>query len=136
MCGIFGLLLKSQARRSHANFSFRHLYNQLQTIKGRGPENTNLVQVSKSLIMGFQRLRIVDASPAGDQPLRKGNISVIANAEIYNFKALKEKYGFKHETGSDCEIFLHLYEKFGHPENFIHELDGVFAFVLHDADKN
>jgi asparagine synthase (glutamine-hydrolysing) len=86
--------------------------------------------------MGFQRLRIVDASPAGDQPLRKGNISVIANAEIYNFKDIKEKYGFTHETGSDCEIFLHLYEKFGHPENFIHELDGVFAFVLHDADKN
>jgi len=68
--------------------------------------------------------------------LRKGKISVIANAEIYNFKALKEKYGFTHETASDCEIFLHLYEKFGHPDNFIHELDGVFAFVLHDAEKN
>ena len=81
-------------------------------------------------------MRIVDASPAGDQPLRKGHISVIANAEIYNFEALKEKYGFTHETGSDCEIFLHLYEKFGHPENFINELDGVFAFVLHDAEKN
>lgn len=26
-----------------------------------------------------------------------------------------------------------MYEKFGHPKNFIDELDGVFAFVLHDA---
>jgi asparagine synthetase B (glutamine-hydrolysing) len=88
MCGIFGLLLKSQARQvsHHANFSFRHLWNQLHTLKGRGPENTNLLQVSDSLIMGFQRLRIVDASPAGDQPLRRGNVSVIANAEIYNFQ--------------------------------------------------
>lgn len=26
-----------------------------------------------------------------------------------------------------------MYEKFGHPKNFIDELDGVFAFVLHDS---
>jgi len=26
--------------------------------------------------------------------LKRGNITVIANAEIYNYKELKEKYGF------------------------------------------
>lgn len=46
---------------------------------------------------------------------------------------LKEKHGFEFESGSDCEIFLHLFEKFGSVEGFINELDGVFAFVLHDA---
>jgi len=65
-----------------------------------------------------------------------GNISVIANAEIYNFKALKEKYGFKFSSDSDCEIFLHLYKKFGSVDAFINELDGVFAFIIHDADKD
>jgi len=59
---------------------------------------------------------------------------VIANAEIYNYKELKEKYGFEFESSSDCEIFLHLYEKFGNVESFINELDGVFAFVLHDGN--
>ena len=63
-------------------------------------------------------------------------MSVIANAEIYNYQALKDKYGFKFESNSDCEIFLHLYEKFGSVDKFINELDGVFAFILHDADKN
>ena len=67
--------------------------------------------------------------------MKKGNVSVIANAEIYNFEALKEKYGFTFESASDCEIFLHLYEKFGSVDKFINELDGVFAFILHDADK-
>jgi len=81
-------------------------------------------------------LRINDTSVAGDQPLRRGNISVCANAEIYNYKELKEKYGFKFESHSDCEIFLHLYEKFGSVDKFIDELDGVFAFILHDGDKN
>jgi asparagine synthase (glutamine-hydrolysing) len=47
---------------------------------------------------------------------------------------LKEKYGFKFETNSDCEIFLHLYEKFGSVEKFIHELDGVFAFMIHNGE--
>jgi len=91
--------------------------------------------MSQQLILGFQRLRINDTSEAGDQPLVRGNISVIANAEIYNYEAIKAKYGFKFETSSDCEIFLHLYEKFGSVDKFINELDGVFAFIIHDADK-
>jgi asparagine synthase (glutamine-hydrolysing) len=49
---------------------------------------------------------------------------------------LKAKYGFEFETGSDCEILLHLYEKYGNIADFIDELDGVFAFIVHDADKN
>jgi asparagine synthase (glutamine-hydrolysing) len=93
-----------------------------------------LRRVSDNLILGFQRLRICDTSEAGDQPLRRGNITVIANAEIYNYKQLKEKYGFKFESNSDCEIFLHLYEKFGSVDKFIDELDGVFAFMIHDGE--
>lgn len=73
-------------------------------------------------------------SEAGDQPLRKGKITVIANAEIYNYKALKEKYGFTFQSSSDCEILLHLYEKYGSVDKFIDELDGVFAFVIHDGN--
>lgn len=61
-------------------------------------------------------------------------MSVIANAEIYNYKELKEKYGFKFESSSDCEIFLHLYEKFGSVDKFINELDGVFAFMIHNGE--
>lgn len=62
----------------------------------------------------------------------RGKVSVICNGEIYNYKDIKEKYGFEFQSGSDCEILLHLYEKFGNVEEFIDELDGVFAFVLHD----
>ena len=80
-------------------------------------------------------MRINDLSEAGDQPFIKGNISVIANAEIYNYQHLKDKYGFQTQSNSDCEIILHLYEKYGSVDKFIDELDGVFAFILHDADK-
>jgi asparagine synthetase B (glutamine-hydrolysing) len=47
---------------------------------------------------------------------------------------LKEKYGFEFKSHSDCEIFLHLYEKFGNIDGFINELNGVFAFIIHDGN--
>ena len=68
MCGIFGYLLRnsgSAAAKQH-QFSFRQLWNSLHTLKGRGPENTNLLQVSQNLVLGFQRLRINDVSESGD----------------------------------------------------------------------
>lgn len=94
-----------------------------------------LKQIAKNVIFGFQRLRINDMSEAADQPLTRGKVSVICNGEIYNFAELKEKYGFKFESGTDCEVLLHLYEKFGNVADFIDQLDGVFAFVLNDDEK-
>lgn len=82
--------------------------------------------------MGFNRLRINDLSPNADMPMRRNDVSMVANAEIYNYKALQLKYGFKFTTDSDCEILLHLYEKFGNVIDFVNELDGVFAFLIHD----
>ena len=135
MCGIFGYLIMSgNTQANQPTFSWRHLWNSLYTIKGRGPDNMQLKQIGDNLVLGFQRLRINDCSSAGDQPLHKGKISVACNGEIYNFKDLKEKYDFKFESGCDCEVLLHMYEKFGDVGQWIDELDGVFAFAIHDGN--
>jgi len=135
MCGIFGYLIMGENNQvNQLCFSWRHLWNSLYTLKGRGPDNMQLKKVADNLILGFQRLRINDTSEAGDQPLVKGKISVICNGEIYNYKDLKEKYGFKFESSSDCEILLHMYEKFGDISKWIDELDGVFACIIHDGN--
>ena len=136
MCGILAYLLKQSKYNPNLNtMSYRMIWNELKKQHGRGPDNTKLERISSNAILGFNRLRIVDTSEAGDQPLKRGSVSVIANAEIYNYQALKDKYGFKFESGSDCEIFLHLYEKYnGDVKAFINELDGVFAFVIHDSE--
>jgi asparagine synthase (glutamine-hydrolysing) len=135
MCGIFAYLLKQcKSNPNISSTSWRRLYNELLKTQGRGPDNVRLERVSPDLILGFNRLRINDVSEAGDQPLRRGKITVIANAEIYNYKEIKEKYGFTFQSSSDCEILLHLFEKFGNVESFIDELDGVFAFVIHDGN--
>ena len=131
MCGIFAMLVR---KSNILSFSYRNLWNNLFRTVCRGPDNMQLDRVSEKLVVGFNRLRINDLSSAGDQPLKMGNVTVIANAEIYNYEALKDKYGFDFKTSTDCEIFLHMYKKFGHVKNFINELDGVFAFILHDGD--
>lgn len=46
-------------------------------------------RIDENIIMGFNRLRIMDITKKGDQPLIKNNIYLIANAEIYNYDILK-----------------------------------------------
>ena len=106
----------------------------------RGPDNSqykisNLF--NKNIFLGFHRLSINDLSNNGNQPLNIKNYSnlyLICNGEIYNYKILEKKYGFKLQTGSDCEIILHLYNM--KKEKLLNELDGVFSFVIYDNTHN
>ncbi len=58
---------------------------------------------------------------------------MICNGEIYNWRQLCEANGFKLSSGSDCEVIVHMYKKYG-IEKTIKSLDGVFAFVLSDLN--
>ncbi|GBG69620.1 hypothetical protein CBR_g4450 [Chara braunii] len=55
------------------------------------------------------------------------------NGEIYNHEELRKKFKDSHKfhTASDCEVIAHLYEEIG--EDVVHELDGMFSFVLYDS---
>ena len=108
--------------------------------KHRGPDNSQykiLDYEDNKVFLGFHRLSINDLSPKGNQPLihpNYPNLYLICNGEIYNFKELEKKYGFKLKSGSDCEIILHLYNM--KKEKCINELDGVFSFVIYDSINN
>jgi asparagine synthase (glutamine-hydrolysing) len=75
---------------------------------------------------------------SGGQPLyspdRRQVLAV--NGEIYNHLAirdsLKGRYDFR--TGSDCEVILALYREKG--IDFLEDLNGIFAFVLYDEEKD
>ena len=57
----------------------------------------------------------------------------MCNREIYNHKELYKYLDVTPKSGSDCEVILHCYEKFG-IEYTMKILDG-FAFILVDLDK-
>jgi len=66
--------------------------------------------------IAHERLSIVDPD-SGEQPLfsKDGTISLAANGEIYNHRELKEGplAGAYFSSGSDCEVMIPLYEKYG-----------------------
>ncbi len=132
MCGISGILnigrQKPELREKALRMS--------QKLRHRGPDWSG-IYVGGSAIMCHERLSIVDPE-SGQQPLyapdRKQVLAV--NGEIYNHRDIrqryKDKYGFR--TGSDCEVILALYRDKG--IDFLEELNGIFAFVLYDEEKD
>lgn len=100
----------------------------------RGPDNVNSFQ-DESITLIHNRLSIIDISNHANQPFHtEQNNSIVFNGEIYNYKELKQKYGLVCKTSSDTEVILRLYEKIG--LDFIHELNGIFAFAIYDRQKN
>ena len=114
------------------DLSFKDINNAIKLLNLRGPDNNIYKEINKSKHMGFARLSINDVSTNGDQPLIKDdNYFLICNGEIYNHKELKEENNFITKSNSDCEIIIHMYEKYG-IEHTLKSLDGVFGFVLYD----
>jgi asparagine synthase (glutamine-hydrolysing) len=107
----------------------------LDALVHRGPNDRGLHSREK-MIFGHTRLSIVDVAH-GHQPILNadGSKGLIANGEIYNFRAIRERLAdqYPFQTHSDSEVILALYEERG-PE-CVHELDGMFAFALFDNDS-
>lgn len=127
MCGLFGYF-GSKVSKSDLNYYF-------EKIRHRGPDSSIFKVIHDSVVLGFHRLAINGTSPESNQPMYKDGVYLIANAEIFNYKQLANKYNIQLVSGSDCEIILQLY--FQLPINeLVKELDGEFAFVIYDSVKD
>ena len=107
-------------------------------IQYRGPDNTQHRSFDEDVHFSFYRLSIMDLTDDGNQPMchpDDSDLILVCNGEIYNHTELKERYQFNFASGSDSEIILHMYKKWG-LKRTLYELDGVFAFVLFDRKKN
>jgi asparagine synthase (glutamine-hydrolysing) len=124
MCGIFALL-------NQKNISPMEIDYEFMKGKNRGPEFSKLETNYMKMVLGFHRLAINGLNTESNQPIVIDNIVLICNGEIYNYKTLYEYMGVTPLTGSDCEVIIYLYLKYG-IEQTLTMLDGVFAFVLYD----
>ena len=123
MCGIFALLNSSYDNNS--------INNEFMKGKSRGPEFSKLNYSYLKMILGFHRLAINGLNNESNQPLVIDDIILICNGEIYNYKKLYETMNITPVTGSDCEVIIHLYIKYGIEQTLV-MLDGVFSFILYD----
>jgi len=109
--------------------------SEFQKIKYRGPDNTVAADFGKKGWMGFHRLKIIDTSDDGNQPLISKNLHMVANGEVYNYQSLMEEYKDKYEfqSESDCEVILPMFKELGMEET-ARRLDAEFVCVLYDAE--
>jgi len=123
MCGIFAALETKKDQKV--------LKSHFEKIKHRGPDHSEYVSINDKISMGFHRLAINGQNLESNQPFHFDNVWLIANAEIFNFKALAQKYNFEMQTESDCEVLIYMYRRFG-IERTLDEITAEFAFVLFD----
>jgi asparagine synthase (glutamine-hydrolysing) len=124
MCGIFALLNSIGA-------SCETISQEFMKGQRRGPEFSKLDTNYIGMTLGFHRLAINGLNEASNQPLVIDDVVLICNGEIYNYKQLYKDMGVEPVTGSDCEVIIHLYRKYGIEQTLL-MLDGVYAFVLYD----
>ncbi|ASB49690.1 asparagine synthase B [Alkalitalea saponilacus] len=107
--------------------------HEFEKIQYRGPDNTIIRDFGEEGWMGFHRLKIMDLSDAGNQPLTHNNIHLVCNGEVYNFRELKKKYetGFEFQSESDCEVMLPLFLEKG-IVGMAKELDAEYVCVIYD----
>jgi asparagine synthase (glutamine-hydrolysing) len=92
---------------------------------------------SATLGLVHRRLSIIDLEASGHQPMQHQEYWLVYNGEIYNYRELREELardGVAFKTGSDSEVLLAAYAKWGSAcvQHFI----GMWAFALYDRVRN
>ncbi len=132
MCGISGFI--------NTSFEKNQLDNMLLHMQHRGPDDKGVfIKPDNAIGLGQVRLSIIDLSEQGHQPMfsADGNYVIVFNGEIYNFKDIKlnlQTLGSSFKSNSDTEVLLHAYQKWG--TACLEQLNGMFAFAIHDIAKN
>lgn len=127
MCGIAGIIgTNSQTSMLNEMLKIQH---------HRGPDYTGKF-VEKDVVLGHNRLSIIDLSEDANQPFYGSDkrYILVFNGEIYNYLELRAdlepKYNFK--TQSDTEVLLAAYVTWG--EAMLSKLNGMFSFAIWDRN--
>ena len=130
MCGIAGMAGVKDAEL---------LGEMLRITAHRGPDDSGTfitgTTVRNSAAIGNNRLKILDLSSAGHQPMASpdGDVWVVYNGEIFNYPELRDELladGCVFRSHSDTEVLPLLWLKYG--EQMVDRLNGMFAFAIWD----
>jgi asparagine synthase (glutamine-hydrolysing) len=132
MCGVAGIFDLQSERVFDASLLQR--MNEVQ--HHRGPDEGG-VHLEPGVALAHRRLSIIDLS-SGQQPMfsADGNLCVVYNGEIYNFKALADELkarGHVFRTRCDTEVILYAWQEWG--ERCVERFRGMFAFALYDRNR-
>ena len=132
MCGIAGFVSTETAVEPSSVDAVRRMTDRMRL---RGPDAEGM-WTGQGVILGHRRLAILDLDARSNQPMAwsDGDLTMVFNGEIYNFRELKselEGQGVVFRTTSDTEVLLALYAREG--ERMLPRLRGMFALAIWDA---
>jgi asparagine synthase (glutamine-hydrolysing) len=98
----------------------------------RGPDGEGLF-LSGEIAMSHRRLRILDLSDEGRQPMKSpdGRFTMVFNGELFNYVELKAELGGEFRSTGDTEVLLEACARWG-VERALARTVGMFAFALWD----
>jgi len=127
MCGIYG---------TTTHFTKEVVKKKLKRISFRGPDYTSIIE-NNNVILGHNRLSIIDLNPRSHQPFKYNEIFIVFNGEVYNFHELRNtliQKGYKFYTESDTEVVCASYLEYG--KECVNYFNGMFSFVIQDTRNN
>jgi asparagine synthase (glutamine-hydrolysing) len=132
MCGICGIY----NMQSGEPVAWELVEQMSELVTHRGPDDRG-VYLDGNVGLGFTRLSIIDLS-GGHQPMcnETGEIWVVFNGEIWNFKALRQELlakGHHFRSSCDTETIVHAYEEYG--VDCIKRLHGMFGLAIWDQPR-
>ncbi len=128
MCGIYGLVAPGRAPLARPDVAL----SMGPMLRHRGPDGSGLRQ-RPHVIIGAERLRVVDLDPRADQPFSdpSDRIWLACNGEIYNAPELRRRFAdYPFRSRSDVETIIPLYLARG--VEGLADLVGMFAMALWD----
>lgn len=134
MCGIFGGVGVTEAETSRC----------LEDIR-RGNDGITVCRYG-DVVLGARRHLVKESHKAGvtagqsDQPYvsRDGKARLVFNGELYTFAEIRKDLqaeGVAFDTDGDTEVLLRMYEKLGHDFVKHPKLDAMFAYAIHDENR-
>ncbi|WP_059020640.1 N-acetylglutaminylglutamine amidotransferase [Mycobacterium sp. M26] len=108
-----------------------------QTMTRRGPDGSGVWSGGR-VALGHRRLKIIDLSEAGAQPMTDSELglTICWNGCIYNYEALRDElagHGYRFFSHSDTEVLIKAYHHWG--DAFVERLHGMFAFAIAERDS-
>ena len=130
MCGIFGVVcLESELGSLRSRINRAHLAQQHRGPDMRG-EKVLAGPNGKVLYLAHQRLSILDLSDAGKQPMadKTSQSWIVFNGEVYNYLELASQIRFKPHGGSDTEVILEYFRRYG-VESSLPKFNGMWGLA-------
>jgi asparagine synthase (glutamine-hydrolysing) len=131
VCGISGIINKN---KSPVKKELVTAMNNM--IIHRGPDAEGYF-VFENLAFGHRRLRIIDLSEHGNQPMTyQDNYVITYNGEIYNYIEIRQELkdlGYLFHSESDTEVILASYMHWG--TDCVRKFNGMWSFALFDKIK-